>query len=239
MPGTDTPDSQALGPQLRLDLERKSTFSREAFVVSPSNAAALSAIDSWPDWLGGALALSGPEGSGKSHLAAVWAERSGALPLTPASLSALDWSALGDRPVLLESADQAEDESLFHLINRAVAGGGGLLLVARDRPGAWRSELPDLRSRLNALQVAEIGEPDDALLAAVLHKFLRERSITPVADVLDYLVKRIERSVSEARTVANKLDQEMDLRQRPLTKHLARTILDGTDRTGDLFDLVD
>lgn len=226
-----------MSPQLRLDLEREPSFAREAFVVSPGNADALAALDAWPDWLGGALALVGPEGSGKSHLAAIWAERTGAAAFGPPTLPSLDWSALGRRPVLVDDADgAADDEILFHLINRAIAGEGSLLLTARTRPAAWRSGLPDLRSRLNALRVVEIGEPDDALLTAVLQKFLMERNITPLEDVLAYLVKRIERSVLRARAVADKLDEAMDAKQRPLTRHLARIILDEAEATGELFD---
>lgn len=231
------PDHPPLGPQLRLDLERKPSFARAAFVVSAGNAAAVEALDAWPDWLGGTLALVGPEGAGKSHLAAVWAQRSGAAVITPATLPTLEWSGLAARPVMLDDAAEAQaGEPLFHLINRAAAGEGSLLLTARDRPAAWRTDVPDLRSRLKALRVVEIGEPDDALLTAVLQKFLLERNITPVEDVLAYLVKRIDRSVLHARAVADKLDQEMDARRRPLTKLLARGILDDVQGTADLLE---
>ncbi len=202
---------------------------------SPCNAAAVAALDAWPDWIGGVLALVGPPGSGKTHLASTWAERAGALKLTPEVLAELDTATLGERPVLLDRADAASDEALFHLLNRAAAGDGSLLLVDRKRPSAWPTTLPDLRSRLNAVRVVEIGEPDDALLVAVLQKFFRERSITPVDEVLTYLVKRIERSVLQARAVADQLDREMDARQRPLTKALARSVLDRTGAAGDLF----
>lgn len=228
--------AEAVSSQLRLELEHPPAFSRADFIVSPSNAGAAAALDAWPDWIGGALTLVGPPGSGKTHLATVWAERAGAVALTPEALAVLDTATLGHQPVLLDRADAATDEALFHLINRAAAGDGSLLLVDRKRPSAWPSALPDLRSRLNALRVAEIGEPDDALLLAVLQKFFRERSITPVEDVLTYLVKRIERSVLQARAIADQLDREMDARQRPLTKALARSVLERAGATGDLFE---
>jgi chromosomal replication initiation ATPase DnaA len=221
--------------QLRFDLERPPSQAREEFVVSASNAAAVAAVDAWPDWIGGALALTGPEGVGKTHLAAAWAKRAGAVRLAPdVDLGAV---ALGERPVLIEDADRVTGgETLFHLLNRAAAGRGTLLLTARTRPTAWPCALPDLRSRLNALAVAELGEPDDALLTAVLERFLRARSITPLEDVLAYIVKRIERSVPRARELAAELDREMDARRRPLTKLLAREVLDRDGETPDLFE---
>lgn len=222
--------------QLRLALSAARPFSRADFIVSPSNAAAVAAVDAWPDWLGGALALVGPEGAGKTHLANAWAGQADAVVLSAAATAALDTEALGRRPVLLDDAEGATEEALFHLINRAAAGDGGLLLTGRLRPAGWTVRLPDLRSRLNALHVAELGEADDALLTAVLQKFFRERSITPVEDVLDYLVKRIGRSVRHARTVADALDEAMDAAQRPLTRVLARSVLERLGGTADLFD---
>ena len=225
-----------MNAQLRFDLGAQPTFRRETFVVSPSNAAAAAALDAWPDWLGGALALVGPEGSGKSHLASVWAEESSAIGLTAQALGRTDLAALGNSPVLVDGVEGADDEALFHLLNRAAAGGGALLLTARQRPTAWLSALPDLRSRLNALQVAEIGEPDDALLTAVLAKFLAERDIIPLDGVLSYLAFRLERSVLHARAAADQLDRRMSLRQRTLSKVRAREILDLADPQGELFD---
>lgn len=224
--------------QLRLTLRPPPAYARGDFVVSGSNAAAVAAVDAWPDWLGGALAVVGPEGCGKAHLGTLWAERAGAAVVPASALTGRDLAALGARPVLVQRADLAQcaDEALFHLLNRAAAGGGGLLLTGHARPTAWPCALPDLRSRLNAIAVTEIAEPDDALLSAVLARFLRAHSITPLEDVLGYLVNRIERSVPHARAIADALDGEMDARQRPLTKVLAREILEKLQAEPDLFD---
>ena len=113
-----------MAAQLRLKLERKPAFRREDFIVSVSNAQAVGALDAWPAWLGGALALVGPPGVGKTHLAEVWAKEVGAHQFKAGELV----GALKPGPVLVEDADQfGDDEGLFHLINRA----GGLLLTAR------------------------------------------------------------------------------------------------------------
>ncbi len=221
--------------QLRLKLQRPATYAREDFVPSPSNAEAIRALDAWPAWHGGCLALVGPEGSGKTHLGMSWARRVDAV--VPSRTVPADLASLPGKPVLIENADQwLSDETLFHLINMAGGSGGGLLLTARNRPWLWEAKLPDLRSRLNALPVAELEPPDDALLEAVLSKFFRERNIRPADDVIPYLVRRIERSIPHAREIVAKLDEAADAEQRPISRTLARQILE-IDRGGpDLFE---
>lgn len=218
--------------QLRLKLERSARARREPFVASPSNAAARRALEAWPAWHGGLLTLVGPEGTGKSHLAADWAVRVGAVVLDRA---ALDLPAAEGHPALIEDVDRGvEDEALFHLINRAGEAGGGLLLTARIPPAGWIADLPDLRSRLNALPVAEIEEPDDAVLEDVLRKLFRERHIRPADDLFPYLLRRIERSIPQAREVVARLDEAGDAAGRPITRALAREVLE--DVQGDLLD---
>jgi chromosomal replication initiation ATPase DnaA len=120
----------------------------------------------------------------------------------------------------------APDEALFHLINLAARPGGGLLLTARTPPLAWPARLPDLRSRLNALPVAEIAEPDDAVLEGLLRKFFRDRHIRPGEELYAYLLRRIERSALSAHEIVRRLDEAPD-HLLPVSRVLARRILDG------------
>src|SRR6187402_2382488 len=121
--------------QLRLSLEHRDPPSFDDFVRGASNADALTAVQAWPAWRGGCLALIGPEGSGKSHLGQAWARATGALVL---EAGAADIAATEGRPVLVEDADAVPAaENLFHLINLAARPGGGLLLTGRTRPAAW------------------------------------------------------------------------------------------------------
>lgn len=220
--------------QLRLELRRDVPRTRETFAVGPSNENAVARLDAWPAWHGGALALVGPAGVGKSHLAGLWADRAGAVELdrnTP------DLSQAERGPALIEDVDQGFDgEALFHLINMAAREGGGLLLTARTAPIGWPAPLPDLRSRLNALPTAIIEEPDDRVLEAVLRRFFAERSIRPANDLIAYLLARMERSVEAARDIVQRLDEAGDDGQRPITRVLARQILEDGAENLDLFE---
>ena len=218
-----------------MKLERREGFRAQDFIASGANAVALAALAAWPHWHGGCLALVGPAGSGKSHLAHTWAARVGAQVLTAAA--AVDLRALEGGPVVLEDADRgAHDEDLFHLINMAAVEGGGLLLTARTPPSVWPAALPDLRSRLNAMRVAELAEPDDAILGAVFEKFFRERNIKPADDLIPYLLNRIERSVPRALEIVTRLDEASDADGRAVSKALARQILDSEAPSLDLFE---
>jgi len=202
------------------------------FVRSSSNAYAVDALAAWPDRAGQVMAVCGPAGCGKSHLAAIWAERVGAIPLNGFEAAHADPLELEGRPVLLDIAQDAEDETLFHLINLAQHDGGALLMVSRPSPRRWQVAVPDLRSRLDAVRVVAMEAPDDAILSAILSARFAERSIAPGDGVIDYLVKRIDRSAAAAAAVVGRLDAE----HRPVTRSLARQVLGASD---DLFDDAD
>ena len=223
-----------MAKQLRLSLRRAADHTRDSFVHGTSNATAVAALDAWPRWPGGTLALVGPEGVGKTHLARAWASAAKAVVLDRA---APDVGAAAGRPALLEDVDQGVDaEALFHLINLAAQDGASLLLTARKPPATWPAELPDLRSRLNALMVGEIEAPDDDVLRGVLRTFFRERNIRPHDDVYPYLLKRMERSVPGAREIVRRLDETEDGEHRPVSRVLARQILEADIENLDLFE---
>lgn len=223
------PARTATTNQLRLPLQRDLPATEASFVVSDCNRAAEAMLAGWPNPVGGVLALCGPAGSGKSHLAQMWAERVGALPLDGAEAALADPLELEGRPVLLDRAQDADDETLFHLINLAHAPGGALLLVSRSAPTAWKVDLPDLRSRLDAVVTVPLETPDDAVMAAILAARFAERSIAAPKDAIDYLVKRIDRSAEAAAAVVDRLDAL----HRPVTRALARQVL---EESGALFD---
>jgi len=215
--------------QMRLPLQADLPAGADGFIVSDCNRAANEALAAWPNRIGGVMALCGPAGCGKSRLARIWAERTGALPLLGAEAAQADPLELEGRPVLLDRAQDADDETLFHLINLAQTEGGALLLVSRGAPKTWKATLPDLRSRLDAVVTVAMEVPDDAVLAAILKARFAERGIAAPVDVIDYLVYRIDRSAEAAQAVVAALDAL----HRPVTRALARQVVEANT---EMFD---
>ena len=194
--------------QLAIDLPFRPALGRADFLVSDCNAGALRRIESWPDWQGRALVLHGSIGSGKSHLAHLWCERSGGVLIPGAALAGHDPTVLAAEPaVAVDDADCAGERSLLHLFNCCHESGAGLLVVAGHPPAVWPIGLPDLASRLRAAETVGIGPPDDALLAAVLVKHLSDRQLRVKPGVVAYLVPRMERSFGAAAALAATLDR--------------------------------
>jgi chromosomal replication initiation ATPase DnaA len=217
--------------QMRLPLQTDLPEGEDGFVVSDCNRAAVEALADWPNLIGGVMAICGPAGSGKSRLGQIWAERVGAIALHGAEAALIDPLEIEGRPVLLDRAMDADDETLFHLINLAQAPGGAMLMISRPAPSAWTVQLPDLRSRLDAVISVPVEAPDDAVLAAMLEARFAERGIRPAKDVIPYLLRRIDRSAAAAEAVVERLDAL----HRPVTRALAREALEG-DESGELFD---
>lgn len=213
--------------QLALALPHDESFAREDFLAGASNAGALRTIERWPDWPDRALALVGPEGAGKSHLAAIWAEIAGARRVSARALGETDLpAALATGTLVVEDADGKLDErALFHLINLMRQEEGFILITARMAPATWAVGLPDLASRLRAVPTVAIEPPDDALLRAVLVKLFADRQLDVDESLIAYLVTRIERSFASARTAVEALDGEALRQKRAVTRALAVELL--------------
>ncbi|RRN64151.1 chromosomal replication initiator DnaA [Caulobacter sp. 602-1] len=220
-----------MSTQFRLPLTAAPRYGREDFAVSGCNADAVARLDAWPNWPEGRLALVGPVGVGKTHLARTWARAADAVVIDAPHGGGVDLPALRGRAILVEDADQRSasaalsDEDLFHILNMAGVDGGSVLLTARVAPIAWSSSVPDLRSRLNALTVAEIDEPDDVVLRAVLERAFRAEHLKPDPDLYPYLIARLPRSAAEALAAAKLLDEAASQQHRAVNKALAREVL--------------
>ncbi len=195
--------------QIPPELGHSPAFSRDDLVVSATNHAAVALIERWPDWPSRVVVLAGPTGSGKSHIAAIWKDETGAVALDARALGATAMDAVLRRPLVIDDLDSGDiDETgLFHLINAVLQGEGYLLLCARQFPAAWHVALPDLVSRLRAAATVEIGEPDDALLSGVITKLFADRQIEVEPHVVQFIVRRMERSLSSAMDIVGMLDR--------------------------------
>jgi chromosomal replication initiation ATPase DnaA len=214
--------------QLVFDLAADAAMTRADFFVSPANALALQTVEDWTHWPGRKLVLVGPEGSGKTHLARIWAAMSGGTVVRTEDLAGVRIDTLAQRTVVVEDADQvapSDEAALFHLHN-VVTPAGALMLTAQTPPRDWGLCLPDLVSRLQSAAVARLEAPDDALLSAVLVKLFSDRQIAVAANLIPYLVSRMPRSVGAARGLVAALDAEALAGGRPITRALAGDVLD-------------
>jgi chromosomal replication initiation ATPase DnaA len=207
--------------------------------VSEANKAAVALIDRWPDWPSPVVVLAGPTGSGKSHLGTIWREMSGALVLNRHGIADAVASASKGTPLFIDDADAGglDETGLFHAINAVRSSGTSMLLTARRFPLAWGVGLPDLASRLKAAATVEIREPDDVLLAGVIAKLFADRQVEVEAHVVQYLVRRIERSLATAIGVVERLDKAALEEKTRITRALAAEVVSALDEGQGELDL--
>ena len=211
-----------MASQIPLPLPTASRLGRADFIVGQGNRDAVAFVDSWPDWPAPAAVLYGPSGSGKSHLAGVWAERAGAEIHHAATLT-----AFAQLPALvIENVDAAPltheaETALFALIER----GQRMLLTAHEPPMLWRTNLPDLRSRFDALLAFPIWAPDDALLEALAKKLFADRQLIVPEAVIAQMIRYLERSPGALRDFVAKADAAALAAKKPVTTALIRDLL--------------
>ncbi len=227
-----SPSKFANAEQIPFDLGSRHAFGRDDFQIGKSNAAAVGWIDRWPDWPAPVIILQGPAASGKSHLAAVWQERSSAKVINPEMLitkPAEELFDLGDALTLdgLDPwlGDRVAETTLFHLYNMLKEEQKTMMITMRMAPSMADFVLPDLASRFRAAPMVSIHAPDDMLLASVLIKLFSDRQLSVSNDVIAYLLPRMERSFAAARDIVESADRKALSEKRRISVPLMRKVL--------------
>ncbi|MGI9415497.1 MAG: HdaA/DnaA family protein [Hyphomicrobiales bacterium] len=214
--------------QLTLELPHDVALGAEDFFISGSNEHAYGLIEAWPDWPKRALVLSGPPGSGKTHLASIWQGRSGARTIASNDLIAdIVPQLAGHSAIVIEDGPGAalDETALFHLLNLVGERDLALLITTTAYPAAWTVALPDLASRLRALPVVELNAPDEPLLRAVLVKLFADRQLAIDETVIAYMVARMERSIAAARRLVDLVDRAALAEQVSITRPFVARIM--------------
>ena len=217
-------------PQLPLALPHAPSYGRDDFMPGPSNEAALRLIESWPAWPSPVVLLAGPSGSGKTHLVNIWAAMADAQIMDAGRLASLIHpTVVAGGAIAIEDVepDATPETPLFHLINSVREVGGSLLITSRAPAEHWRIDLPDLRSRLRMATPAALGAPDDELLRKVLVKLFADRQLLVDNPLIDYLISRMERSLSAAVALVEMLDREALAAGQRITRPMASAVLSG------------
>ncbi len=217
--------------QLIFDLPMKTAFGRADFFVSPSNDVAVRLLENWPSWALAKMVLCGPIGSGKSHLANIWAETVGATVVSANILAYERLETLAVQPVVVEdihkiAQDMDGQQALFHLHNLMQQSGHPLLMTGCGFVPDWGLGLADLVSRIEQAQVAHLAVPDDRLLSVLMVKLFLDRQLLVEPSLIDYIVKRMDRSFAFAGDLVQALDRASLAGQKPVTKRLAGRVLD-------------
>ena len=218
--------------QIPMTFDHRPALSGEDFLVAPSNQQAIAWIDRWPDWPGPLLVIVGPAGSGKTHLANVFINKTGAKNVSINMLETDGPATIADtaKAVVVENAESfikaGLDEHLLHLYNLARECDVRILMTAETAPARWQVNLKDLSSRLNTAPVAEINPPDDALISALLIKQFSDRQINVGQDVINYLLSRMDRSFADVRHVVESTDRLSLSEKRGVTIPLVRRVLE-------------
>lgn len=222
----------AAARQFALPLPLAISSARADLLEDASNAGALAWLDRPETWPAGRLALFGPEGVGKSHMARAFAAERGWRLLEGPLLRGLPPPAAGG--TVLDDADAvAEEAALLHLINLCTERREGLLLVGREAPSRWGVALPDLASRLRATTAVGIGRPGDALLAALLAKLFADRQLRVAPEVQAWLLARLPREAAALAEAVARLDRAALIAAAPVTRALARAVLAGWEGFGE------
>ncbi len=215
--------------QLVLPLETRSAQGRADFIVAPANSQAVAFLDSYPNWPAPAVALFGPPASGKSHLAAVWADKAGAKVLDAAQLD----FAVPQGPLVVENvAAGVPETALFALLER----GAPLLLTAQQPPSEWPEKfhlvLPDLVSRSRALLAFPLWAPDDALLMGLAVKLFADRQLQVPENVVGHMIRSLERSPAAIRDFVARADVLALAEKRPININLIKELLNSPGASG-------
>ena len=216
--------------QLAFDLALEPRFGREDFLVSPSNERAYALIERWPEWPDPVVLLTGPKGSGKSHLAAIWAQAAHGWTVDAFEVSMPRVPHLvSNGALVIEDIDDVagrDEAALFHLVNVSRERRGFVLLTSTAGIEGLGLRTPDLLSRLRQAPSVSLDPPDDALLKAVLVKLFIDRQLIVDTSVVAFLALRIERSLGTAAEIVMQLDREALSRGRRITRAMAAELVD-------------
>ena len=173
--------------QIALPLDWSAGGSNDGpLIVGTSNADAVRYLRHVATWPVRTAVLTGPRGSGRSLMGRLFARETGGR--------------------VIDGQDSVSEEEIFHAWNAAQTSGVPLLIVADAPPAEWNIALPDLRSRLAAVPVLTIAEPDDCLARDLIDALFAQRGIVLAPGVASYIVPRMERSYAMIHRVVAALD---------------------------------
>ena len=213
--------------QLIINFDYDQNFKDEDFYVSSSNKHIFSLLNQWPRWEKNFLNISGEKFSGKSHLINIFIKKFKGIKLNANSLTNEDLKMIKiHENIILENLDENIDEKLIYSLLNIVDVDNKYIIVTSEIPIVdINFSLIDLKSRTKNFLLQKIEKPDDELMFALILKNLSDRQISINKKLIDFIVKRIDRSYGKISDFIYKIDELSLKRKKPIDFKIIKEIL--------------
>ena len=213
--------------QLLLDFNIKKNFNDHDYYVSDSNYFAYNLIEKWPKWEKRIINISGEKFSGKTHLANIFKSKSSALFLTENKINNDIFKKIKlYESIIVDGFSNKIDENLIYSIFNLVEQDSKYLLINSETPlNETNFKLPDLISRSRNMLHAKINPPDDELIYALILKNFSDRQIKLEKKIIEFIIKRIDRSYSKISEFIYKIDELSLKKKKPINLKTIKEIL--------------
>ena len=213
--------------QLLLDFDFKQNFKDDDFYVGKSNYYAFEIINKWPKWEKNFLNINGEKYSGKSHLVDIFIKKFNGIKIEANLLSDENLKEIKPHQnIVLENLNLNINEKLIYTLFNIIDQDNKFLIVTSTQPIAEINfKLPDLSSRAKNCLIARIENPDDELMFALILKNLSDRQITLDKKLIDFIIKRIDRSYGKINDFIYKIDEFSLKNKKPIDFKTIKEIL--------------
>ena len=213
--------------QLLLELDYKTNFNEHDFYLSKSNSNAFNFINRWPDWEKKILNISGEKFSGKSHLANIFKLKSKAFLIKGNKIDNSIFKSLKlYESIIIDDFEECNEEEILYSIFNLIDQDSKYLLINSLKPiNKIKYKLPDLASRSKNCLYAEIENPDDELLFAIILKNFSDRQIKIEKKIINFIISRVDRSYRKIDEFIYKVDELSLKKKKPINLKTIKEIL--------------
>ena len=213
--------------QLFIKFENIKDYKKENFFVSNSNLEAFEILNNWPKWIKKFINLYGEKYSGKSHLARIFESKSTCLNISEKNFTEeILIKFKTKQSLIIEDYQNNISENLLYSLINIVEQENKYLLITSEKPiNEFNYKLNDLVSRLNNFLYIKLGAPDDELIYALIVKNFSDRQITIDKKLIDYIIKRIDRSYESIFIFISKVDQLSLQKGKPINLEVIKKVL--------------
>ncbi|WP_256997874.1 DnaA ATPase domain-containing protein [Candidatus Pelagibacter communis] len=213
--------------QLLLDFDHNIEFNEHDYYVSRSNYLAFNLIQNWPKWERKILNISGDTFSGKTHLAKIFQYKSNALYLAYSDINEDAFKKIKlNESIVIDDFEKIKNENLLYsLFNLIYQDNKYLLILSNKTISKINYNLDDLNSRAKNCIFAQIENPDDDLIFAIIVKSFSDRQIKLEKKLLEFIIKRIERSYGKIYEFIYKVDELSLKKKKPINLKTIKEIL--------------